>query len=290
MLWSPRPFLKGCWATRVLHCWMAEFPGPGPVVGQLHSDTGPEERNHGTVDFLSIILVISILLLFLCLTLCRGLEGPDQSRFTFYCERFGSMIVVLGPFYPHISLGCSSGWLEFPLGAATLCLADSQVLCWSDQPLNEIFFPALFFLFPIFLSFHSPSLSLFLLLPSFPLSPSVNAKGILRTFCWLPPPAFSAGHLDAHFHLTADSICSDTAGIILLEDNAHFIIFLRGQWVFLCHAKCSTWLKIWFPTHLSWHQQACKKHRFTFIWQTLCLSGWTNHNCILTPQFILKWF
>lgn len=166
-----------------------------------------------------------------------------------YCERFVK-VVVFGQLYLYIPLGFSSMWLELPLDVCYWLSSQlsGTVLVWSATCWD--FFSCPLFLFLIFLSFYPPSLPFSSYFPPFLFLPSVNTRGVLRTFYWLLPSVSSAGHFGPSFspHNWL-LICSDTSGITPLEKNAHLIIFSSQQWVFLCHAKCSTWLKIsWFPT------------------------------------------
>lgn len=146
-------------------------------------------------------------------------------------------------------------WNIYEWMPPAVCPADYQVLVWSsqvtDQPPTEILFPSFPLLFLILFPLQPPSS----LLSSFPFSPFSQHHKSSELFpgfhsslcCWLLWPLFST-----HSWLF---ICLDTAEIIPLEDNAHFIYFFsRQDWMFLCHAKCSTGLKIWFLAHLSWHR------------------------------------
>lgn len=226
----------------------------GPVLCQPHSDRDREEEpwhcgflKPNSCHHYSIVPLSS--------SLCRGLEGPAKSRFTFYCERFGNVNCDSGHAPLHVSLGCSSVYLTLPRMPPAVCPADYQVLVWSsqvtDQPPTEILFPSFPLLFLILFPLQPPSS----LLSSFPFSPFSQHHKSSELFpgfhsslcCWLLWPLFST-----HSWLF---ICLDTAEIIPLEDNAHFIYFFsRQDWMFLCHAKCSTGLKIWFLAHLSWHR------------------------------------
>lgn len=98
------------------HCWMFILTVSGPVLDRLRG-TGTEERHRGTMDIVNIILATSILLLSWSNSPCRVLESPAQSRFIFYCERFGVQVMVFGHCFPPHILGMQVCVFGFPLDA-----------------------------------------------------------------------------------------------------------------------------------------------------------------------------
>lgn len=110
-----------------------------------------------------------------------------------------------------------------------VCPADSQVLDWSsqviDQSPNETFFSPSLFLFLILFPLHPPSLSF---LPTFLFPPSLNTISP-QNFLLSSTLASAAGYFGPCSQLTADSILLDIAEIIPLEDNAHFNYFFKAE-------------------------------------------------------------
>lgn len=160
------------------------------------------------MDCLNMIPAISILPLSWSNSPCRVLEGPAQSTFIFYCERFGSISHSLWPFFFPSTQSWDAGlctWFSPGCLLQSVCL--TQVRGWShqlaDQSLSEILVPSsLFFINP---PFPLASFSLSLLIPSFSLSSFSEHHQSPQNLLLASTPASATGHVGPHSCLTADS-------------------------------------------------------------------------------------
>lgn len=167
--------------------------------------------------------------------------------------------MVLGQFFLHIP-GMQFWVLDFPLDACcSLSGWDAQVLGCSalarfvpNPPLP------------------SDSFSISLLFSFFPLSLFSQHNKSPQNFLLASTSASASSYSGPRSHLTAESSSvwiQQKSSLWKTILTLFIYLFSRQKWEFLCHAKCSTWWKTsWFLSHLSWHQQAWKKHKFTFIW------------------------
>lgn len=122
----------------------------GPVLDRLRG-TGTEERHRGTMDIVNIILATSILLLSWSNSPCRVLESPAQSRFIFYCERFGSTSHGFWSLFSSTYSWDAGLCIWFSPGCLLQSVWLTQVLDWfdqlADQSLVRFFFPSSFFFY-----------------------------------------------------------------------------------------------------------------------------------------------
>ena len=199
------------------------------------------------MGFLTTALFISILLLLPVLLSPQGFgrscsEHTNLSLWKVWEYRLWYSVI----FFLHISLGCSPVYLispQMPLQSVWL-IPRPWVGLISHL---KRFFSCLhsFYSKPSFPS-ASFSLSLSILLPCFPLSPFSQHHQNPLNFILAPTPASAAGHFGPHPCLTADSsfVWIQRKSSLWKTMHTLFLFFSKQEWVLLCHAKCSTWLKI----------------------------------------------